>query len=103
MMAIVNGQYRNIRSAIVGTGELRLSDNCKQFAKTKLEWLGMSELQRNNHYTKLRKYVNRDGRIISSTDGQTQVLGPTTNGKKPGQRKRKVNARTVTVDKRPKL
>ena len=65
--AIVNGQYRNIRREFLGTGELHLSDNCKQ------------PKRQNNKATKItlkiRKYVDRDNRLISSTDRQIHVIG----------------------------
>ena len=50
----------------------------------------------------LRNYKVTHPSIVTSTNGLATVVAPKTHGKKPGQRKRKVNERTTTVTKRKK-
>lgn len=93
----VTGQFKGLRSALVCVGEFRLAKTHAAFQKSKTEWTEMSDKQRLNHYSKFRRYVYSTDRLVTSTDGKTAVLAPRTDGKKPGQRKRKINAKTLSL------
>lgn len=94
---LIEGQFKELRSALLGTGEFRLADSHTQFLTTKTDWICMTDEQQTNLFKRYRKFVAKDDRYVVSTDGQSTVVAPRTNGRKPGQRKRKINVRTVSI------
>ena len=46
------------------------------------------------------RFVPKDKKTVTSTDGTTTVLKPRSLGKKIGQRKRKINERTTAFKKK---
>lgn len=103
VQAVVVGQFKELRGALLGTGELRLADSHKHFETSKTEWIQMSEQQKTNLFKRYRKYVAKNSDLVVSSDGQSTVVAPRTNGLKPGpQRKRKINIKTTTVPKKKK-
>ena len=100
---IVVGQFKDLRGALIGTGEFRLADTHKHFQSTKTDWITMSEQQKTNLFRRFRKHVAKDSELAVSADGCSTVVVPRTNGRKPGpQRKRKINIRTTTIAKKTK-
>ena len=93
---LVNGQHSDLRGALVGTGEFRLAGTHRQFQSTKTDWVSKTNAQRQKLYRKFRKFVATDDGVLTSTDGQTEIIAPRTHGRKPGQRKRGINERTRT-------
>ena len=95
---IVVGQFKDLGGALIGTGEFRLADTHGHFKTTKTDWITMTEQQR-----RYRKFAAKDTGLVVSSDGQSTVVAPKTNGRKPGQqRKRKINIRTTTIVKKVK-
>jgi hypothetical protein len=101
LLLLVEGQFKDIKSAILRTGEFRLVDTHAKFAVTKTEYIAMSNDQRNRLYTRLRNAPFEKPGQITSSDGTSSIIAPKSHGKKPGQRKRKVNAKTTSI-KRPR-
>ena len=97
---LADGQFKDLRSAMLGTGEYRLADSHSQFRMSKTEWINKTDAQRNKSYKKFRNFVPVPKNIMTSTDGQTDIVAPRTFGKKLNQQKRKINARTRTNKKR---
>ena len=48
---LVDGQFKDLRSALIGTGEYRLADNYKQFQISKTNWV--------THYPKKRQTLHK--------------------------------------------
>ena len=96
---LVNGQYSDMCGALIGTGEFRLAQTHRQFQMTKTEWVEKTKDQRQKIFKKFRNFIPTDEGILTSTDGQTDILAPRTHGRKPGQRKRGINERTKTNKK----
>ena len=100
---IVVGQFKDLRGGLIGTGEFRLAESHKQFQTTKTDWITMTEQQKMNLFRRYRKFIAKDSDLVVSTDGQSTVVAPKTNGRKPGlQRNRKINIRTTTIAKKTK-
>ncbi|KAL3891649.1 hypothetical protein ACJMK2_003901, partial [Sinanodonta woodiana] len=57
----------------------------------KTDWIQMTEQQRTNLYKRFRRHNDRGTKQMISTDGETTVVTPRTNGRNPGQRKRNIN------------
>ena len=96
---LVKCQYQGLRSALVGTGEFRLTKSRVQFRTSKVQWMEMTAQRKDNLYRKFRSFVENSERVSKSSDGQSTVLKPRTNGKKIGQVKRSNNAKTTTLKK----
>lgn len=79
---LTNGQYKDLRAALLGTGEFRLADGYRHFQITKTEWVSKTAEQKNKVYQKFRKYVPSDGKVVQSTDGSSEIVTPKTHGKK---------------------
>ncbi|KAH3770969.1 hypothetical protein DPMN_172269 [Dreissena polymorpha] len=62
----------------------------------------MTNGQRDKHYKRFRTTLLDLKGLITSTDTQTIIVAPKTNGKKPNQLKRKVNAKTTTIKRKKK-
>ena len=97
---LATGQFKDLRSAMLGTGEYRLAESHSQFRMTKTEWINKTDAQRNKAFKKFRTFVPFQRNIMTSTDGQSDIVAPRTLGKKLNQQKRKINARTRTNKKR---
>lgn len=93
---LVNGQFRKLRGALLQSGDYRLSQTHKRFELTKTDWIKLTPDQKTNHFRRFRSFVPSDGKMVTSTDGKTTVLAPKTNGRKPGQVKRKPKTLTIT-------
>ena len=95
----VVGQFGELRSAMVGSGNYRLADNFTHFFVSKTEWVEKSVEQRNRLYRKFRAFIPGRDHLLLSTDGCNEIVAPKTRGKKPCQRKRQINERTTTSKK----
>ena len=66
-------------------------------------WERKDELKQKAHFEKFVKTtIMKENNTVASTDGQLSCCFAVNGGKKLNQRKRKINARTTTVSKRPK-
>jgi len=99
---LVKGQFADLRSALIGTGEFRLSDTQRHFQVTKTDYIQMSSDLRNKAFDRFRRFLIPKPGYTTSTDGLSKIVAPRTHGQKPGKVKRKVNIRTLT-NKRPKV
>ena len=97
---VVEGQFKELRAALIGTGELRLADTHKQFSMSKTEWVTKDARQRSRAYIRFRSYIPKHKKLVTSTDGQSTIVAPRTLGKKPHQTTRR--PKTVTVRCKPK-
>ena len=100
---LVKGQYHELRAALIGSGEFRLSETHKQFQVTKTQYVTMTDQQRQKLFNRFRRHPIQKPGFLTSTNGQSTIVAPRTHGKKPGQQKRKINTRTVTVKKNNKV
>ncbi|KAK3101791.1 hypothetical protein FSP39_006376 [Pinctada imbricata] len=99
----VEAQFKDIRRALVGVGQFRLSKNYQHFEVSKTVWVGKTDQERLRYFNRCRNYNVKDKQIVTSTDGKTKIIAPRAHGKKIGQVKRKRNAKTTTVTKKQKL
>ena len=99
MQGLVDSQYKDLRRALFGAGQYRLADSHAQFQLTRTEWAAKTTVERYKLFTRFRKYVEKDRRLVTASDGRTKVVGPRTMGKKIGQTKRKITERTTTIKK----
>ena len=81
-------QFKELRSTLIGTGELRLVETHEQFRISKTEWCKKNEKQRLRAYQRFRKYVHTENKYVTSSDGRCVVVAPRTLGKKPMQKTR---------------
>ena len=58
------------------------------------------QIRRDRLFKRLRRFVPKEKKTVTSTDGTTTVLKPRPLGKKIWQRKRKINERTTTFKKK---
>lgn len=79
---LTNGQYKDLRAALLGTVEFRLADGYRHFQITKTEWVSKTAEQKHKVYQKFRKYVPSDGKVVQSTEGSSEIVAPKTHGKK---------------------
>ena len=97
-------QYAEAERAICGKGEFMLGPGFEKFLVQHVKWHNMP---RQSKEKKLRKFLKTpmlvDSGLIQSTDGETTSVVPTSKGKKPGQRKRKVSAKTRTPSKKRRV
>ena len=88
---LLNGRSSDLKAALIGTGEFRLSTNHYQFIVSKRVWLNMALAQRSILFKKYKNHKVNRSNLVTRTMGRT-----------PGVRKRKVNVKTTTIIKRPK-
>ena len=97
---VLDGQFKELRAAMIGTGEFRLAETHKQFRLSKTEWDTNDARQRNRAYFRFRNFMPKQKKLVTSTDGQCTVVSPRILGKKPKQNVRR--PKTVTVKCKPK-
>ena len=62
-------------------------------------WTKKNAKNLNWHYNRFRAFAVKDWRIVSSTDGESDIVAPKTKGKKINQGKRKRTERTISLKK----
>lgn len=97
---LVDTQYKELLRSLVSMGQYRLSETHRHFHVSKSGWLSKTQEERQRLFKRLRRFVPKDKKTVTSTDGTTTVLKPRSLGKKIGQRKRKINERTTTFKKK---
>ena len=97
---LVDTQYKELLRSIVSMGQYRLSETHRQFHVSKSGWLSKTQEERQRLFKRLRRFVPKDKKTVTSTDGAMTVLKPRSLGKKIGQCKRKINERTTTFKKK---
>lgn len=96
---VVQHEYRQLEHCLVGLGDFRLCEQYQRFAVPLDVWTTKSPEQRERHLARFMKAIKpRDEKSVVSTDGFMAVAAPT-GGKKAHQTKRKVAARTRTIQK----
>ena len=101
---IVQTQYADVRKALVNTGDYKVSDSFQKFIVPINTWSNLANDKRTRHIKRfLKQSVLKDTSAVIASKQPIVVQCPTNGGKKPGQRKRKVNAKTLTVAKKLKL
>ena len=96
---IVATQFKDLRRALVSTGQYRLADTHRQFGVTRTVWVSKTDSERQRLYRRFRLHVPKDKNTVTSTDRTTTVIPPRILGKKIGQRKRNINERTTSFKK----
>jgi hypothetical protein len=81
-------------------GQCRLSETHRQFHGSMSGWLNKTQEERQRLFKRLRRFVPKDKKTVTSTDGTTTMLKPRSLCKKIGQRKRKINERITTFKKK---
>lgn len=99
LTTLIEAQFKDIRKAIVGTGQFRLAKTYEHFGVTRTVWVSKTTEERDRHYKRLRQFIPKDKMTVTSTDGKMTVVQPRSLGKKIGQHKRKINERTKTFKK----
>ena len=94
-------QFVETKRAFVNVGKFSLAKEYSHFFVHKDVWQNKSVSAQKRHYNKFMKTpcLVRCG-VSQSLTGAPAVLAPTLGGQKPGQRKRKRNAKTTTPSKR---
>ena len=95
---LADGQFKELRSAMLGTGEYKLADSHKQFQMSKTDWVSKTTSQREKAFRRFRKYFVPPKNVMISTDGCSEIIAPRTHGKKLGEKKRKINAHKMGKD-----
>ena len=96
---LVEVQFKDRRRSLVGTGQFKMADTHKQFAVNRSVWAGKTPDEKEKNYKRFRSFVAKDPRIVTSTDGESNVVAPKTKGKKLNQGKRKCTERTLSLKK----
>ena len=68
---IIKTQFKDLKRALVNTGEYRLCDSHKQFSVTKTAWVSKTTEERRRLDRRFRLYITKDNDVVTSTDGQT--------------------------------
>ena len=98
---VVKSQHHDVTLALTGQGDYILSHQFKPFQIPIDIWASITQDKRDRHYNKFKRQTALiNSRTVTSTNGKLTVTGPTNGGKKPGQVKRKICAKTSSVNKR---
>lgn len=102
---VVKTQYDDVRAALAGQGDFKLSPAFKRFEVTIHVWAGMPADQRQKHFKRfMKKCWTRENRTVITSDGSQAFTGPwTMGGKKPHQRKRRRTAKTISTTKKQRV
>ena len=100
---LVDAQFKDLKRALVSTGQYRLAESHSQFVVSKMVWANKTDDERNRLFRRFRAYELKNARLVTSTDGSSEVVAPRTKGQKIGQRKRKRTERTTSVPMKKKV
>ena len=95
-------QYRNVRAALHGHGDYELAPRARKFVVPDMIWRTKSETEKQKQldkFLRFRPFVETNDRCITSTDGLLKVPKTPQVARKPGQKKRIRNAKTLTLKK----
>ena len=95
-------QYKDLRAALVGQGDLELCPEYKKYEVKIDVWAKLPQEKRDRHFKRFMSQTSLvDTRTVFTTNGQKVYKGPGKNGgKKPHQRKRRRNAKTTSFPKK---
>jgi len=99
---IVRAQFKEIMRAIPGIGNYKIEPLFKKYRTDYHAWVEMSQEDRRMLYMKFTKAKGLNLKSVTSTDGKLTVPTTPSGGKKPGQRKRKINAKTFSLPRTKK-
>ena len=86
---LVTAQHKDLSRAFIGLGNFKLTSDFVRFRMPAEKWIGQTDEQRKRHLTRFYKSLKpQDQRAIISTDNGLTIQRSTSDGKKPGQRKR---------------
>ena len=93
---VVRTQHQDLRSAIAGQGDFKLSDPYKRFAVPIDMWANLNKIRRDAIVARfLGQPCPNNQKLVTSSDGQLAITGPGPNGgKKKGQKRRRKAERT---------
>lgn len=98
---VVTKQTRDVRRAIVGEGDFSLDSKFKHFSVTPADWETWTSNRKERHLLKfLKTCVVLKDVIRPSNEEVCPVVAPRGWGKKPCQRKRRCNAKTMSISKK---
>lgn len=96
----IQAQYKDLKRAIYKQGPYKLSDSYSHYFIQRDVWCSKKPEEKKKIFDKLLSNAKqKPGRSVTSTDKTLTVAVNPSAGKKPGQRKRKINAKTTTVKK----
>ena len=96
---LIDTQFKDLKKALVGTGQFRLASTHEHFSVKRTVWVSKTNEERGRLYRRFRLYIPKDKKTVTSTDGKLTIVKPRTLGKKVGQKKRKRNEKTLTQKK----
>ena len=102
---VVKTQYDDVKAALAGQGDFKLSPPFKQFEVPIDVWNAMTPERRTKHFNRFmcNKWLV-DPKLVVSTNGNSVFQGPgKMGGKKPHQKKGRRKDRTTTFRKKNKL
>ena len=99
---LVDAQFKDLKRALVSTGQYRLAESHSQFVVSKMVWANKTDDEKNRCSVVLGAYELKNARRVTSTDGSSEVVAPRTKGQKIGQRKRKRTEQTTSVPMKKK-
>lgn len=82
---LVDIQFKDLRRSLVETGQFKLADTHKQFAVSRSVWAGKTQAEKDRHYNRFRTFAVKDSCIVTSTDGESDIVAPKTKGEKINQ------------------
>jgi hypothetical protein len=99
---IVAAQYREVKRSFVGLGEYVLVEEFQRFRVPIDVWHGQGEASRERHFRRFM-HALKETHVVRSTSGLKVAHPPKSKGKKPCQKKRKPNAKTMSTPKRKRI
>ncbi|KAK3104132.1 hypothetical protein FSP39_024650 [Pinctada imbricata] len=96
---LIDTQFKDLKKALVGTGQFRLASAHEHFSVKRTVWVSKTNEERSRLYRRFRLYIPKDKKTVTSTDGKLTIVKPRALGKKVGQKKRKRNEKTFTQKK----
>ena len=95
-------QFQDLRSSLAGHGDLELCANFKSFEIPIDNWASLTKEKRDRHFKRfMRKSWMVNQRTVTTSNGAVAFTGPGKNGgKKPGQKRRRKMAKTLTKTKK---
>ena len=77
---LVDAQFKDLKRALVSIGRFRLADSHRQFAVSKSVWANKTDDERHRLFRRFRKHDIKNTRLVTSTNGKSDVKAPRTKG-----------------------
>ena len=69
-----DAQFKDLRRALMGNGDFELAESHRKYGTSKSVWAAQTSKERNKLFNRFQTHEIKNERIVTTTDGQSDVV-----------------------------